>query len=94
MILQQSNIWYIMRCDVSADNSMTMEVGAEAQQGADTAVAETEAQQITQAQIATLTQVTMSTRSLFTNPCDHFRLVILQLSQDQSYDSSCLWHWM
>lgn len=44
---------------------MTMEVGAEAQQGADTAVAETEAQQITQAQIATLTQVTMS------SPCDH-----------------------
>lgn len=41
---------------------MTMEVGAEAQQGADTAVAETEAQQITQAQIATLTQVTMSSQ--------------------------------
>lgn len=40
---------------------MTMEAGAEAQQGADTAVAETEAQQITQAQIATLTQVTTST---------------------------------
>ncbi|KAF4086864.1 hypothetical protein AMELA_G00089250 [Ameiurus melas] len=38
---------------------MTMEVGAEAQQGADTAVAETEAHQITQAQIATLTQVTV-----------------------------------
>ncbi|KAI5106860.1 cyclic AMP-responsive element-binding protein 1 isoform X1 [Silurus meridionalis] len=40
-------------------NSMTMEVGVEAQQGADTAVAETEAQQITQAQIATLAQVTV-----------------------------------
>uniref|UniRef100_A0A3B4D8S7 BZIP domain-containing protein n=1 Tax=Pygocentrus nattereri TaxID=42514 RepID=A0A3B4D8S7_PYGNA len=38
---------------------MTMESGAEAQQGADTAVAETESQQITQAQIATLTQVTV-----------------------------------
>lgn len=54
---------------------MTMEAGAEAQQGADTAVAETEAQQITQAQIATLTQVTMSTGSLLTNPCDHTCLV-------------------
>lgn len=50
---------------------MTMEVGVEAQQGAETAVAETEAQQITQAQIATLTQVTMSTRSLLTKLCDH-----------------------
>lgn len=39
---------------------MTMESGAEAQQGADTAVAEIESQQITQAQIATLAQVTMS----------------------------------
>uniref|UniRef100_A0A8B9L1V0 cAMP responsive element binding protein 1b n=1 Tax=Astyanax mexicanus TaxID=7994 RepID=A0A8B9L1V0_ASTMX len=38
---------------------MTMESGAEAQQGADTAVAETETQQITQAQIATLAQVTV-----------------------------------
>ncbi|XP_030642036.1 cyclic AMP-responsive element-binding protein 1b [Chanos chanos] len=38
---------------------MTMESGAEAQQGADTAVSESESQQIAQAQIATLTQVTM-----------------------------------
>lgn len=53
---------------------MTMEAGAEAQQGAETAVAETETQQITQAQIATLTQVTMSTSSLLTNPCDHVHL--------------------
>lgn len=41
-------------------NSMTMESGADAQQGADTAVSETENQQITQAQIATLAQVTMA----------------------------------
>ncbi|KAI2660665.1 Cyclic AMP-responsive element-binding protein 1 [Labeo rohita] len=41
-------------------NSMTMESGADAQQGADTAVSETESQQITQAQIATLAQVTMA----------------------------------
>uniref|UniRef100_A0A8C2A3R5 cAMP responsive element binding protein 1b n=1 Tax=Cyprinus carpio TaxID=7962 RepID=A0A8C2A3R5_CYPCA len=39
---------------------MTMESGADAQQGADTAVSETENQQITQAQIATLAQVTMA----------------------------------
>ncbi|XP_026851537.2 cyclic AMP-responsive element-binding protein 1b [Electrophorus electricus] len=38
---------------------MTMESGTEAQQGADTAVAETETQHITQAQIATLAQVTV-----------------------------------
>lgn len=37
-----------------------MESGADAQQGADTAVSETESQQITQAQIATLAQVTMA----------------------------------
>lgn len=55
----------------SADNSMTMEVGAEAQQGADTAVAEAEAQQITQAQIATLTQVTMSS-----GPCDDMIILL------------------
>lgn len=36
---------------------MTMESGADAQQGADTAVSETENQLITQAQIATLAQV-------------------------------------
>lgn len=36
---------------------MTMESGADAQQGADTAVSETENQQITHAQIATLAQV-------------------------------------
>ncbi|KTG41466.1 hypothetical protein cypCar_00002316, partial [Cyprinus carpio] len=41
-------------------NSMTMESGADAQQGADTAVSETENQQITQAQLATLAQVTMA----------------------------------
>ncbi|XP_051566683.1 cyclic AMP-responsive element-binding protein 1-like isoform X2 [Myxocyprinus asiaticus] len=41
-------------------SSMTMESGADAQQGADTAVSETESHQITQAQIATLAQVTMS----------------------------------
>uniref|UniRef100_A0A8C1PRL6 cAMP responsive element binding protein 1b n=1 Tax=Cyprinus carpio TaxID=7962 RepID=A0A8C1PRL6_CYPCA len=39
---------------------MTMESGADAQQGADTAVSETENQHITQAQIATLAQVTMA----------------------------------
>uniref|UniRef100_A0A8C2FH88 KID domain-containing protein n=1 Tax=Cyprinus carpio TaxID=7962 RepID=A0A8C2FH88_CYPCA len=39
---------------------MTMESGADAQQGADTAVSETENQQITQAQLATLAQVTMA----------------------------------
>uniref|UniRef100_A0A672K6P5 Cyclic AMP-responsive element-binding protein 1 n=1 Tax=Sinocyclocheilus grahami TaxID=75366 RepID=A0A672K6P5_SINGR len=39
---------------------MTMESGADAQQGADTAVSETENQQITQAQFATLAQVTMA----------------------------------
>uniref|UniRef100_A0A671SYR5 Cyclic AMP-responsive element-binding protein 1 n=1 Tax=Sinocyclocheilus anshuiensis TaxID=1608454 RepID=A0A671SYR5_9TELE len=39
---------------------MIMESGADAQQGADTAVSETENQQITQAQIATLAQVTMA----------------------------------
>lgn len=54
---------------------MTMEAGAEAQQGADTAVAETEAQQITQAQIATLTQVTTSSASLLINQCHHVHLV-------------------
>lgn len=36
---------------------MTMESGADAQQGADTAVSENENQQLTQAQIATLAQV-------------------------------------
>ncbi|KAJ8415065.1 hypothetical protein AAFF_G00007630 [Aldrovandia affinis] len=39
---------------------MTMESAAESQQGADTAVSETEAQQITHAQIASLAQVTMA----------------------------------
>ncbi|ROL55060.1 Cyclic AMP-responsive element-binding protein 1 [Anabarilius grahami] len=39
---------------------MTMESGADAQQGADTAVSENESQQLTQAQIATLAQVTMA----------------------------------
>ncbi|KPP59123.1 cyclic AMP-responsive element-binding protein 1-like [Scleropages formosus] len=39
---------------------MTMESGADAQQGADAAVSETESQQIAQAQIATLTQVSMA----------------------------------
>ncbi|MFT7815789.1 cyclic AMP-responsive element-binding protein 1 isoform X1 [Arapaima gigas] len=39
---------------------MTMESGADAQQAGDTAVTETESQQITQAQIATLTQVSMA----------------------------------
>ncbi|KAI7808806.1 cyclic AMP-responsive element-binding protein 1b [Triplophysa rosa] len=39
---------------------MTMESGTDAQQGADTAVSETESQQITQAQLATLAQVTMA----------------------------------
>ncbi len=36
---------------------MTMESGADGQQGADTAVSETENQLLTQAQIATLAQV-------------------------------------
>ncbi|XP_062287525.1 cyclic AMP-responsive element-binding protein 1b isoform X1 [Scomber scombrus] len=40
---------------------MKMESAAEAQQGTETAVIETENQQITQAQLATLAQVTMST---------------------------------
>lgn len=40
---------------------MKMESAAEAQQGAETAVTETESQQITQAQIATLAQVSMAT---------------------------------
>ncbi|CAM4603390.1 unnamed protein product [Leuciscus chuanchicus] len=39
---------------------MTMESGADAQQGAETAVSENENQQLTQAQIATLGQVTMA----------------------------------
>ncbi|XP_056611350.1 cyclic AMP-responsive element-binding protein 1b [Triplophysa dalaica] len=39
---------------------MTMESGTDAQQGADTAVSENETQQITQAQLATLAQVTMA----------------------------------
>lgn len=52
---------------------MTMEAGVEAQQGADTAVAETEAQQITQAQIATLTQVTIS------SPCDQVSSITHQI---------------
>ncbi|XP_026232971.1 cyclic AMP-responsive element-binding protein 1b isoform X2 [Anabas testudineus] len=39
---------------------MKMESAAEAQQGADTAVTETESQQITPAQIATLAQVSMT----------------------------------
>ncbi|XP_073711290.1 cyclic AMP-responsive element-binding protein 1b [Misgurnus anguillicaudatus] len=39
---------------------MTMESGADAQQGGDTAVSDTESQQITQAQLATLAQVTMA----------------------------------
>lgn len=37
--------------------SMTMESGAEVHQGGDTAVSETDSQQISQAQIATLAQV-------------------------------------
>ncbi|KAM9447313.1 cyclic AMP-responsive element-binding protein 1 isoform 5-T6 [Salvelinus alpinus] len=39
---------------------MTMESGAEVHQGGDTAVSETESQQISQAQIATLAQVSMA----------------------------------
>uniref|UniRef100_A0A6Q2XS34 Uncharacterized protein n=1 Tax=Esox lucius TaxID=8010 RepID=A0A6Q2XS34_ESOLU len=39
---------------------MTMESGAEVQQGGDTAVSESESQQIAQAQIATLAQVSMA----------------------------------
>ncbi|KAG7467231.1 hypothetical protein MATL_G00151160 [Megalops atlanticus] len=41
-------------------NSMTMESAAESQQGADTAVSETDSQQIAQAQIASLAQVSMA----------------------------------
>lgn len=40
--------------------SMTMESGAEVHQGGDTAVSETDSQQISQAQIATLAQVSMA----------------------------------
>lgn len=49
----------------SSAQSMKMDSAVEAQQGAETAVTETENQQITSAQIATLAQVTL--RRLFSD---------------------------
>lgn len=53
---------------------MAMESGADAQQGAETAVSENENQQLTQAQIATLGQVLQTVRQMNSGH-HHFKIL-------------------